>query len=106
MVDAPHRPAPSPAAQDLAEESRVGSSEAARAVNVCLLALSRTARAFTLYDARNQAVGEFLADLHAKLGRALELAGGQAASLRQRLRQDPRPKRKAKRRGKPPAGWR
>lgn len=79
MVDAPHRPAPSPAAQDLAEESRVGSSEAARAVNVCLLALSRTARAFTLYDARNQAVGEFLADLHAKLGRALELAGGPLA---------------------------
>ena len=41
-----------------------------------------------------------------ELGDALELAGGQAASLRQRLRQDPRPKRKAKRRGKPPAGWR
>lgn len=69
-------PAPSPASQELLEESRVGGSEAARAINLCLLALSRTARAFTLYDARNQAVGEFLTDLDTKLKRALAAVGG------------------------------
>ena len=46
-------PSPTPPSQELLEESRLGGSEAARAVNLCLLALSRTARAFTLYDARN-----------------------------------------------------
>jgi len=79
MTDAPRlttAPAPSPASQELLEESRVGGSEAARAVNLCLLALSRTARAFTLYDARNQAVGEFLTDLDTKIKRALAVAGG------------------------------
>ncbi len=79
MTDAPRlttAPAPSPASQELLEESRVGGSEAARAVNLCLLALSRTARAFTLYDARNQAVGEFLTDLDSKIKRALAVAGG------------------------------
>lgn len=62
-----------PSAADLGEEVRLGGSEAGRAANAALLALSRTARSFTLYDARNQAVREFLADLRAKVGKALEL---------------------------------
>lgn len=69
-------PSPSPPPQELLEESRLGGSDAARAVNLCLLALSRTARAFTLYDARNHAVGEFLTDLDTKLKRALSAVGG------------------------------
>lgn len=68
-------PGPTPPSQELLEESRLGGSETARAVNLCLLALSRTARAFTLYDARNQAVGEFLTDLDTKLKRALAAVG-------------------------------
>lgn len=60
---------------DLPEEARLGGSDAGRAVNAALLALSRTARCFTLYDAHNHAVREFLGDLRAKLARALELVG-------------------------------
>jgi hypothetical protein len=45
-------------------------------VNAALLALSRTARCFTLYDAHNHAVREFLDDLRTKLARALAVAGG------------------------------
>ncbi len=68
-------PSPSPHA-DLPEEARLGGSEAGRAVNAALIALSRTARCFTLYDAHNHAVREFLDDLRAKIGRALEVVGG------------------------------
>jgi hypothetical protein len=63
------------ATKELPEEVRVGGTPAGRAVNAALLALSRTARSFTLYDARNQAVREFLRDLKAKLGQALEVLG-------------------------------
>lgn len=65
-----------PGAADLGEEVRLGGSEAGRAANAALLALSRTARSFTLYDARNQAVHEFLGDLRAKVAKVLELSGG------------------------------
>jgi hypothetical protein len=58
------------------EEARLGGSEAGRVVNAALLALSRTARCFTLYDAHNHAVRDFLSDLRAKLARALEVVGG------------------------------
>jgi hypothetical protein len=44
---------------ELLEEARQGGSEAARVANAALLALSRTARSFTLYDANNKAVREF-----------------------------------------------
>ncbi len=66
---------PSPLAE-LHEEARLGGSEAGRIVNGALLALSRTARCFTLYDAHNEAVRDFLDDLRAKLARALEVVGG------------------------------
>lgn len=64
----------SPAAE-LPEEARLGGSEAGRAVNAALLALSRTARCFSLYDAHNHAVREFLGDLRAKLAHALQVVG-------------------------------
>lgn len=68
---------PAPAAPtELLEEARLGGSEAGRVVNAALLALSRTARSFTLYDAHNKAVREFLGDLRTKLARALEVVGG------------------------------
>ena len=51
---------------------------------------------------QRQAMGKDLRELRD----ALDLGGDQAASLRQRLRQEPRPERKTKRRGRPPAGWR
>jgi hypothetical protein len=60
---------------ELLEEARLGGSEKGRLVNAALLALSRTARCFTLYDAHNHAVREFLGDLRTKLGRALEAVG-------------------------------
>jgi len=68
-------PAPAPPAE-LVEEARLGGSEVGRVVNAALLALSRTARCFTLYDANNKAVREFLSDLRAKIVKALEVAGG------------------------------
>ena len=61
---------------EIAEEARLGGNERGRAVNSALLALSRTARSFTLYDAHNKAVREFLAELRTRLARALELQGG------------------------------
>ena len=66
---------PAPKAE-IVEEARLGASETGRAVNSALLALSRTARSFTLYDAHNKAVREFLDELRTKLAKALEVAGG------------------------------
>ncbi len=65
-----------PPPADLRDEARLGSSNAGRAVNAALLALSRTARCFTLYDAHNHAVREFLEDLRSKLLRAVDAVGG------------------------------
>jgi hypothetical protein len=69
-------PSPSAPSAELVEEARQGGTETARAVNAALLSLSRTARSFTLYDANNKAVREFLSDLRAKIAKALEAAGG------------------------------
>ncbi len=77
MTAAPSASPPAiPIHAELRDEARLGSSDAGRAVNAALLALSRTARCFTLYDAHNHAVREFLEDLRTKLARALDVAGG------------------------------
>ena len=55
---------------EVPEEARLGGSETGRVVNSALLALSRTARSFTLYDAHNKAVREFLGELRTKLAKA------------------------------------
>lgn len=77
--DVEERAAPAP---ELAEENRLGGSDAGRDVNAALLALSRTARSFTLYDAQNEAVRGFLSDLRAKFRRALDLCGALALEVR------------------------
>ncbi len=73
------RPAPPPTASEadalLGEDVRVGGSDAARAVNLALLALSRTARSFQLYDASNESVRQFLEDLKTKTAAALAATG-------------------------------
>lgn len=66
---------PAPGDPSLVEEVRLGSSEASRAVNLALLALTRTARSFQLYDARNESIRQFLADLRTKLLAALSQSG-------------------------------
>ena len=65
MSEAPPLGPTAPLPIELPEEVRLGGSEAGRVVNAALLALSRTARCFTLYDAHNHAVREFLGDLRA-----------------------------------------
>lgn len=53
-------------------ETRLGRSERGKQVNNALLALSRAARSFTLYDLRNKAVVQFLIDFR---DRMLEAVG-------------------------------
>jgi hypothetical protein len=86
---APSAPGPDPATAahasvrlDDAEEARPASSEAGREVGAALLALSRTARSFTLYDAQNEAVRGFLADLQAKFQKALAQLGELSLEVR------------------------
>lgn len=75
-------PAGVSAHDDAPEEARPASSEAGRAVGAALLALSRTARSFTLYDAQNEAVRGFLADLQAKFRQALAQVGELSLEVR------------------------
>jgi hypothetical protein len=57
-------------------EARVGGSERARSANLALLALSRAARSFLLYDPGNNAIRRFIEDLRGKM--TLALAGSEA----------------------------
>src|SRR5438477_5678157 len=54
-------PVPQPASEP-AEEAHLGGTPAGRAANTALRAFSKAARAFTLYDAQNEAVRRFLQD--------------------------------------------
>ncbi len=58
-------------APELVAEARVGATPLAADVNAALVALSRAARSFLLYDPRNAAVRSFLEDLQARMQGAL-----------------------------------
>jgi hypothetical protein len=73
----PDTPLPgSPASEtaELVEEVRVSGSERATRANAAILALSRAARSFLLYDPSNDAIRRFIEDLRARMTQAL--AGG------------------------------
>jgi hypothetical protein len=57
---------------ELAEEARVGSTPAGEAVNAALLALSRAARSFLLYQPNNATIRAFIEEYRAKTRRALD----------------------------------
>ncbi|MCU0242449.1 MAG: hypothetical protein MUF51_08500 [Vicinamibacteria bacterium] len=67
---------------ELIEEARVGGSTRGRAVNAALLALSRAARSFLLYDPSNTAIHQFIADLREKMSLATREAGAIALEVR------------------------
>jgi hypothetical protein len=54
-------------APELVEEVRVGQSPEGRSANLFLLALSRAARSFLLYEPTNDAIRRFITDLQEKL---------------------------------------
>ena len=54
-------------ASELPEEAPLGGTPAGRAANAALRAFSKAARAFTLYDAQNEAVRRFLQRRHSAL---------------------------------------
>jgi hypothetical protein len=58
----PVEPSPPPAGDSLEEVAPAGGTAAGRAANAALRAFSKAARAFTLYDAQNEAVRRFLQD--------------------------------------------
>jgi hypothetical protein len=62
-------------APELAEEARVGQSPEGRSANLFLLALSRAARSFLLYEPTNDAIRRFIGDLQAKLKEAVAQIG-------------------------------
>ncbi len=66
------QPAPPAPALPLEEEARVGETPTAEAVNAALLALSRAARSFLLYEPNNATVRHFIEDLRVKMKRALD----------------------------------
>ena len=63
-------------AAPLVEEPRLGASDRGRRANLALLALSRAARSFLLYDPGNDAIRRFIEDLRTRMTQAL--AGGDA----------------------------
>ncbi|MFN7130710.1 MAG: HEAT repeat domain-containing protein [Myxococcales bacterium] len=63
------------ATPELPEEQQLGGTAAARQVNDALRALSRAARAFTLYDAQNEAIRRFLGDFRERLQRTTAAVG-------------------------------
>ncbi len=68
--DAGSRPEPAQGAE-VAAEARLGGSERARRAGQALLALSRAARSFLLYDPANDAIRRFIEDLRSKMAQAL-----------------------------------
>jgi len=63
------------ASADLLEEAALGGTPAGRAANAALRAFSKAARAFTLYDAQNEAVRRFLQDYRDALAAFLSAHG-------------------------------
>ena len=83
MTATPRVPEPEPtaAARDAVAAAPVppGGSERARHATNALLALSRAARAFLLYEPENDAIRRFIEDLRTKMTRAL--AGAEALRI-------------------------
>ena len=67
---------------ELKRERQLGSTPAARAANSALLAMSRAARSFLLYDPSNEAIRTFLEDLKAKFGAFTEQYGAMELDVR------------------------
>ncbi len=67
--------APPEGAEPSPEERRVAGSSHAVAANAALLALTRSARSFTLYDPSNKVVRTLIGDYRDKLQKALEAFG-------------------------------
>ena len=68
------RPAPAAPPAELEEEARVGGTPVAEAVNAALVALSRAARSFLLYQPNNATIRNFIEDFRVKMKRALDTA--------------------------------
>lgn len=66
--NAPHEP-------QLTDEAAVGSTPVARSANAALRALSRAARAFAMYEPKNEIILRFLSEYRQKLGAALDAHG-------------------------------
>jgi hypothetical protein len=64
------------------EEQRVGDTEEGKLVNGALLALSKAARSFGLYDATNALVGTQVEDYRRRMAAALQRTGGFALEVR------------------------
>ncbi|HSP79416.1 MAG TPA: hypothetical protein VLQ93_12850, partial [Myxococcaceae bacterium] len=76
-MENPHpAPPPAPAPEALGEEQALSGSPAVEAVNGALRALSKAARAFTLYEPRNEAIRRFIADFRERMEAALRTCGG------------------------------
>jgi len=60
---------------ELAEEGRLSGTAVVEATNAALLALSRAARAFLLYEPNNATIRHFIEDLRIKFKRALDQVG-------------------------------
>jgi hypothetical protein len=60
---------------EAAEEHRIAGSPAAQAANGAVLALTRAARSFTIYDSSNKVVRGLIADYREKMAQALEAHG-------------------------------
>ncbi|MFO0594256.1 MAG: hypothetical protein U0228_03100 [Myxococcaceae bacterium] len=70
------QPGASPASTELVpEEARLGSSPAATAANAALRALSRAARAFTMYDSKNEIIRRFIGEYRHALDQAVAVHG-------------------------------
>jgi hypothetical protein len=68
------RSAPAVAPVELEEEARVGGTPVGQAVNAALVALSRAARGFLIYQPNNATVHNFIEDFRVKMKRALDTA--------------------------------
>jgi hypothetical protein len=68
------RSAPTAHPPELEEEARVSGTPVGAAVNAALLALSRAARSFLLYQPNNSAIRNFIEDFRIKMRRALDTA--------------------------------
>lgn len=67
---------PSSTPQDLVpDEAALGSTPVAKSANAALRALSRAARAFAMYDPKNEIILRFLSEYRQKLGAALDAHG-------------------------------
>jgi len=68
------RPAPAAPPAELEEEARVSGTPVGAAVNAALIALSRAARSFLLYQPNNVTIRSFIEDFRIKMRRALDTA--------------------------------